>query len=266
MRLIQVMFRAAALALAFAVALPVSADDSTGRGDPRALDALQRMSEFLASTKQFTVAIETGYDIVQESGQKLEFGENREVRVRRPDRIRVDATHRDGSGNSLYFDGREIAYFDTDEKVYATASRPGDIDGAISYFVDDLGMHMPMASILSPDLPQIVKDWAREISYVEQSTIRGVACDHVAMRGSWEDVQMWIARGDRPLLQRLVITYTRAEGRPQFWAQFGSWDLSPAHGDSVFVFAPPAGAAKISFAAGVEHMQPGGAQPAGARP
>jgi hypothetical protein len=45
-----------------------------------------------------------------------------------------------------------------------------------------------------------------------------------------------------------VITYKKAEGQPQFWAQFSDWNLSPDIPDSLFVFTPPEGAAKFAFA------------------
>jgi len=61
-------------------------------------------------------------------------------------------------------------------------------------------------------------------------------------------VQLWIAKGDQPLPRRMVITYTRAEGQPQFRAQFSDWNLSPEVPDSLFAFTPPTGAVKIAFA------------------
>jgi hypothetical protein len=89
----------------------------------------------------------------------------------------------------------------------------------------------------------------RAAYYVEQASIAGVPCDHLALRGDWADLQLWIAQGDQPLPHRLVFTYKNAEGQPQFWAQFSDWNLSPDVPDSLFVFTPPEGAAKIAFAA-----------------
>jgi hypothetical protein len=215
--------------------------------DAEAMKSIERMSDFLTRAKQFKVTIDVGYDIVQEWGQKIEFGETRELTVRRPDRLRVDTTNRDGAKSGVVFDGSEIAAFDMKDKVYATVAKPGSLDDAVSYFVDDLGMRLPMAAVVQGRLAQDAKEWARDVRYVETSSIAGVPCDHVALHGDWEDVQLWIARGDRPLLQRMVITYTRAEGKPQFWAQLGKWDLAPDVSDSVFAFTPAEGATKIAF-------------------
>jgi len=48
------------------------------------------MSEYLAQTERFSVVVRDGYDVVQESGQKLEFGEVRKLTVSRPDHLRIE--------------------------------------------------------------------------------------------------------------------------------------------------------------------------------
>jgi hypothetical protein len=239
------MFVSAALLL-----VPIGPTHGAGGNDdfaPAAMKSIERLSDFIAGTKQLSVTIDVAYDVVQEWGQKLEFGETRVLTLRRPDRLRVATTDRDGAVSGVVFDGREIAAFNLQDKVYATTAQPGSIDDAIAHFVDDLGMRLPMAAIFQGRLAKEAKAWARDVRYVGESTIEGVACDHVALHGDWEDVQLWIARGDRPLLQRIVITYTRAEGKPQFSAQLRNWNLSPDVADTVFAFTPPTGAAKIAF-------------------
>ena len=72
-------------------------------------------------------------------------------------------------------------------------------------------------------------------------------CDHLALRGEKEDVQVWIARGDEPVPRRIVITYRQIEGQPQFWAQFTDWNFSPELPDTTFTFAAPEGATRVHF-------------------
>lgn len=246
----------AALLLLVAPSMAPGAD-SESADDARALAAIQGMTDLLSSAKQFTVTVDTGYDVVQDWGQKIEFGATRTLTLRRPDRLRMDTTTREGAKSGFVFDGKQLAVFDAAEQVYATQAKTGSIDEIITYFTSGLGMQLPMAPLLSGRLPQLTKERARDVAYVDESTIAGAPCDHIALRFDWEDVQMWIARGDRPLIQRMVITYTRAEGRPQFWAQFRDWNLSPSLSDSVFAFTPPKGAAQISFAAGAAKVQAG---------
>jgi len=231
---------------------PVSAQE-TGAGDAqknedKAMAVMKRMADYLSQAKRFSVTADTGFDAVQESGQKIEFGETRKIVLSRPDRLRIDAMKRDGSKSELVFDGKDIALYFARENVYAIEPKPGTLDQAVDYFTNDLDMRLPLAEMLSGNLAQTLPNLVRDASYVETSFIAGVPCDHVAFRGDQADLQLWVAQGDKPLPQRVVITYTRIDGRPQFWAQFSHWNLAPEVPSSRFVFKPPAGSAKIVFA------------------
>lgn len=85
------------------------------------------------------------------------------------------------------------------------------------------------------------------LRYVDEQTIAGVRCDHLVGRRKNTDFQVWIAQGDQPVFQRLIITYKHAEGVPQFWAQFRDWNFAPEVPDSLFAFTPPEGSEKIPF-------------------
>ena len=230
--------------------------------EAQAMAVLKRMTEFLTQAQRFSVTVDTGFDVVQDSGQKIEFGETRQMVLRRPDRLRIEATKRNGAKSGMVFDGKDIAVFNTKENVYATAASPGTVDNAIAYFLTDLDMRLPLADWLDSQLAKTLPERVRAAFYVEPSQIAGVPCDHLALRGDEADVQLWVAQGNQPLPRRLVITYKREEGRPQFWAQFGEWNLAPEVPDTLFVFTPPAGAVKIAFAP-QQRMQPAAAQEKG---
>jgi hypothetical protein len=236
--------------------------------DERAMSILKRMVDFLSQTQRFRVMVDIGFDVVQDSGQKIEFGEARKIVVRRPDHARIDITKGDGATSGFIFDGKEIALFNTRENVYATAAKPSTLDQAIDYFMNDLDMRFPLADLLSSKLAETLPARVRAAYYVEPASIAGVPCDHLALRGDQADGQFWIAQGDQPLPYRLVITYKKAEGQPQFWARFSDWNLSPDVPDLLFVFTPPEGAAKIAFAS-PKPVQTGGRErkgKKGARP
>jgi hypothetical protein len=249
----------------FLAGAPADAQQSGATAAPieeKAMSALTRMAEFLSKAQRFGTTVEVGFDVVQDSGQKIEFGETRKITVRRPDRARIDVTKRDGTVSGFVFDGKQIAVFNVQDNVYATVAKPGILDEAVDYFISDLDMRLPLAELFASNLPKLLRERVRAADYVEQATIAGVPCDHLALRGERADLQLWIAKGDQPLPRRVVITYTRAEGQPQFWAQFTEWNLSPEVPDTLFAFAPPTGAAKIAFAPRLQ-VQPGGAETKG---
>jgi hypothetical protein len=232
--------------------------------DEKAMATLMQMAEFLAKAQQFSVTTDIGYEVEQDWGQKLEFGATRAITVRRPDRLAVDITDRDGTRRGFRFDGKQIAFFGLDEKAYATAQKSGDLDAAIAYFKQDLHMPLPLAELVSNNLPKILKERTDEAYAVEEATIGGTRCDHLALRNELVDAQIWIAKGDQPLPQRIVITYKQEDGKPDFWANFRGWNLSLETPDSLFTFTPVDGMDRIPFVAGMDPdagMKEQGAQP-----
>lgn len=218
----------------------------TARGEESAAAArIDAMAKFLSTAQRLAVAVECTYDVVQESGEKIEFGERRELTLRRPDRARFEVTRRDGSRRGVVFDGEKLTAFDLDQKVYTTVSRPGTVDAALSHYTRDLKMRLPLRELFAADLPRQLEGVLDSARLVGKETVGGVATDHVVFRGDTADVQLWIARDGDPLPQRAVITYRMAEGQPQFAADFRGWTLDPEVPDSAFAFAPAAGAEKI---------------------
>ena len=217
---------------------------------------LTRMAEFLAGAQRFSVSLRGGYDAVQMSGQKIEFGDLRKVTLSRPDRLRMEGERSNGTKSLTVFNGKEIVLIDETSNVYATAPQPGGLDDTIFHFVRDLGMRLPLAVLLVSQLPAELKDRVRTVDYVEKTTIHGPAAHHLAARTDTVDFQIWVADGETPLPQRVVITYKKAKGEPQFWAQFSDWNLAPAIEDSTFVAKPPDGAQKIAFAAQLPRVSP----------
>jgi hypothetical protein len=203
------------------------------------------MADFLAKAKRLSVTIDCEYDVVQESGEKIEFGERRMVLLKRPDRARVDVTRRDGARRGLIFDGKQIAVFDLDEKVYATVPKRGSVDEALEYFVKDLNMRLPLRELLRADLPRQLKDVLDSARLVGEEQLAGVVHDHIALRGDSEDIQLWIPHDGDPLPKRIVITYRLAAGVPRFAADLDAWNLAPDVTESLFSFTPAPGAEKI---------------------
>ncbi|WP_250491522.1 DUF2092 domain-containing protein, partial [Caballeronia sp. INML2] len=69
---------------------------------------LMKMAVFLGGTPSFRVGVRSGYDAVQPSGQKIEFGEYRTVTLSRPDRMRVESERSDGAKTLVVLTGKEI--------------------------------------------------------------------------------------------------------------------------------------------------------------
>jgi hypothetical protein len=228
-----------------------SAENQSPAQSPSELQAmpiLKSMSEYLAHADRFSVTIRDGYDVVQESGQKIEFGEHRIVTISRPDRLRIEVERSDGQKDLVVFDGKDMTI--ANHNIYATTSRQGTLDQAIKYAVDDLKIRMPLSLMLLSTLPSELDKLGVSADYVEKTTITDVPCDHLAVRtAGGVDFQVWVAQGSEPLPRRIVITYKDGKGQPQFWADLSNWNLAPDVSDALFAFTPPNGAERIQFLA-----------------
>jgi hypothetical protein len=267
--------RAAVLALAGALAaVPAWADDPPGAeaaSDEAAREAeieadiaahteeakaiLKESADFLAAQEKFAIKTHTGFDVVQLTGQKLDFGASREITVRRPDRLRVDARRRDGDRTSIFFDGEQISVDLPDANAYVAIAKPGTLDAAIDYLIDDLQTPAPLHEFVSSNFYTDVEDKIHAGFYVEEATIGKRQCHHLAFRTDVVDFQIWIEDGDRPLPCSLVVTYKHEEASPQFWARFHSWDLSPKTPDKLFRYSPPEGAERLSLQTAIQGIR-----------
>ncbi|HYI86496.1 MAG TPA: DUF2092 domain-containing protein [Burkholderiales bacterium] len=225
------------------------APDGATQSQVRARALLMEMAKHLASAQRFSVSVRSDYDAVQPSGEKIAFGEVRKVTVSRPGRLRVEGERSDGARVLTAFTGKEIVLVDLESKVYATAPQPGDLDRAVTHFVGDLGIRLPLAALLLSSLPAALEQRVQSIDYVERTSMYGTPAHHLAARTATVDFQIWILEGERPLIQRVVITYKLSRDRPQYRAALSDWNFAPDVSDAVFALKPPDGAQKVAFAA-----------------
>jgi hypothetical protein len=247
---------------------PPPAEPAADASRDEAVARIMAMSQYLASLPGLRVTLLGSYDAMQDSGQKIEFHEIREIALARPDRLSVRVTRSDGEESRLLFDGKVISALDGAAEVYAQAPQPAALDDAIVYFVRDLGMRLPLARLFTTRAPDELGRNLRDLAYVERTAVLPVPTHHIVGRGDGVDVQVWIADGDRPLPLRIVLTYVDEPGQPQYRAQFLDWKTEPPTDPDVFRFTAPEGARRIPFAvalaptAGASSTRPGpGVQP-----
>jgi hypothetical protein len=258
--------RPATLLAALAVALigPAHAADPVpgapaAAQDPAARALLLGMADFIARAPGLRVTMRSDYDAIQADGQRIAFGERRQVQVQRPDKFRVDVERSDGERGTVLFDGRWITAFKPAENVYARVEKPGSLDQALVYMVRDLRATLPLARMFTTGFASDLDKRATSVVLVEEGGLFDVPTDHLAVRSAEVDLQLWIARGPAPLPRRVVITYKNAPGQPQFRADLYDWKVVEKTDAAVFAFVPPAGAEQIAYLA---PRPPGDAPPA----
>ncbi len=214
--------------------------------DENAVALLKEMTSKVAGLQEFMVTLETGFDVLQPTGQKLEFGSRRTATIRRPDRARFTYEERSGVTGELVFDGTDIYAYEREQNVYATIEQPGDIDTSIDLVTMELGIPVPVSDFFAADPGVALAAGVLEARDMGSSTINNQPGRQIALRKPGVDYQIWISDATK-LPMRTVITYYEEPGQPQFWAQFLSWETTLVNSDAAFEFSPPEGSERIRF-------------------
>jgi len=174
----------------------------------------------------------------------LQFSSSFDVSLKRPNRIFASRTDDDGIMRRFWYDGKTASMYDEGEKVYFQVKVPDTIDEMLDYLETVIESPPPLADLLYNDLSFLSKR-ALSVMYIDVSFVYNSACDHLAFRGESVDWQMWVDRGEKPLIRKVVITYKELPGEPQLSARIEEWDTQPQLSDTLFQFSIPEGARRI---------------------
>ncbi|WP_295389096.1 DUF2092 domain-containing protein [uncultured Thiodictyon sp.] len=227
--------------------------------DPNQIVA--QMCAYLKSLEQFSYRAEVTDDQVYTGGKKLQFAFTTENFVQRPDKLRVNAVG-DLFDKQFFFDGKSLTLFDAGDKVYATATVAGDIEGALEKADRQLRFRVPLGDLSSPKLCEHMGKGQSHALYVGPSKVGGVATDHLAFDRPDMQFQLWVATGKQPLPLKIVINQKTLPAAPQWSATLSDWKTNHKIKPGVFVFSPPAGVQKIAFAPPPAPAKPPAAPPA----
>lgn len=216
--------------------------------DPAVITALNRMSDYLGTLKTIEVNAKTSIDeVLIDTGQKVQFAGEGLYKIRRPNAFFVE-TKTDRRHRQFYFDGKTFTIYSPRLKVYAQRPAPATIPEMVDQMETRYGIQVPLADLFhwgSDRETPADFEYASRIGYAR---IAGQDCDQYAMRQGSLDWQVWIARGDRPLPLKVVITSYEEVGQPQFTSELG-WKVNPRFDEKVFAFRSPKDTHPIQLAA-----------------
>ncbi len=243
-RMATASFALGALALAATVATEVRAQ--TPAVDPAATKILQRMTDYLASLKQFSVHTQNTLEDVLDSGHRVDFDVSANVIISRPNKLLAERKG-DLLSQVFYYDGKTLTLYNPSDKVYATEPAPGTIEGVLGFARESLGLAVPVSDLVYRDAFRLLMQDVTFAAVVGKSVIGGVKCDHVVFSRPGVDFQVWVAEGGRPLPRKYVVTDTGTPALLSVVTVMSDWNVAPAVADARFAFAPPPGAKRIEF-------------------
>ena len=247
MRMLSTSF-AVATALALA-APPVNAKPEPAKPavDPAALAALRKMGEFLRNQPAFAVQSRATTDDVLPSGQKVQYGGTVDLRIRRPDKMRMDIAG-DRRTERMYYDGKTFTVFGEKAGFYAAFPAPATLTELKDVLEKRYAIDLPLADLFYWGTEHDGTGAITGATHVGVANVDGFMTDHYAFRQKDVDWELWIEQGGRPVPRKLVITTTTDRTKPQH-SMVLNWDLAPKFEDQLFTFVPPANVHQIEFEA-----------------
>lgn len=216
--------------------------------DPAAVQVLKRMTDTLGGLKQFSVHTQTNLEDTLSSGERVDTGVSARVTVKRPNMLRAQRTG-DLVEQHFYYDGKSISLYNPADKVFATEAAPAALDGMLDYVRGTLRLGIPVGDLVYANAYALLMQDVTSAKMLGKAMVGGVRCDHVVFRRPGVDFQLWVAEGKQALPYKYVVTDTSTPELLSATTVMSGWNVSPKATDASFAFAPPKGAARISFMA-----------------
>lgn len=215
--------------------------------EAKARSIMKTSAEYISGLKGFRFSAEVTSDSFSNSAEMIEGGMSRNFSVRRPDRVRVDGRGRDATTFTLIANAEKVLATKSPQNIHYEVASPGTLDDLVDMITAELNVRPPLAHLIYSNLWRVFDIRIETGRYVGEAEINEVICDHLAFRNLDADWQVWVERGDRPVIHRLVIRYKSRLGYPTFRAELEDWDVDADLPDTLFETVVPKGSRKVEL-------------------
>jgi hypothetical protein len=216
--------------------------------DPEAKRLAQAAGDYLRTAKAFSVKAEVWEDRALPDGSLVQMSRTVTLDVRRPDRLHATVNAPERRDREFWYDGKSLTVLDRDQNLYGQVSAPATIDAMVDAVEEKYGITFPLLDFAVSDPSESALRNVKGAVNAGADTVLGVICDHLLFTQEGADWQVWIERGSRPLVKKVVITYKNLPGAPRYMALLSDWKRDPRLSDDLFAFRPPPDSARIEVA------------------
>ncbi len=164
------------------------------------------------------------------------------LKIDRPDKLRFDRKF-EGHSKSYYLNSGLFSMIDHELNLYGQLKTPKSIDKSLDFLFKKYDISAPLSSLIYSDMYKRTK--AKRGKNFGTRTFNGVECNYIAFKDKAREIHVWVATGDKPLVQGYTIIDTAIEGHPKSYTTI-MWDDKTKIVDSDFDFIAPKNATKIS--------------------
>lgn len=222
-------------------AAPRDQAQATARGDA----LLRQMSDTLRGASALSFSVRETHERVRRNGTKVPFTLDRQVVVRRPDRLHVHTTGSDGRDVTVTYDGRAVTVVGRTHQVYAAVDAPPSLDATLDLVSERYDLRLSVADLLYSSPYESFADRDARGGWTRTADQQGMRCEEVAYVAPRVSYTLAI-RADAPHLPcSLRITYLKEPGSPTTSMVFSAWNLAPTTAEGQFTASVPANFERI---------------------
>jgi len=166
------------------------------------------------------------------------------VKVDRPGDMLIDITG-DTKNRRIYLHKGEFTLYDKEKNYYGTIKTPRTIDGTLDYIFDHYDIKTPLANLLYSDIAKRLKPQSKGY-YFGVSNVGKTLCDYVGFSNSKEELQLWIARGENPVIRKFIIIDKTAKRELRSTTILRWYKNSKSQVDQ-YIFKAPRHAVKVNI-------------------
>ena len=214
--------------------------------DPSADEILRGISQRWQAHDAFSLHVVDMMDEFDETGQMLQFTHVRDAVVARPDKLMI-RSRGDRHDRVIWKDGRTVTILDEDENVYVQLDDPGTIEEMMDVLLEEYGISTPLADFISTDPYTIFMDGVLSVRRIGRDLVGETPCDHVAVRTDTLDWQIWVNEDMSPAVRKMVLTYKRQPGCPQYTLRPISIDILDTVPEATFQADLPEDAERVEL-------------------
>ena len=163
------------------------------------------------------------------------------VSVMRPDKVSMNVRG-DVENRNTYFNKGKVSIIDIDDETYGEVQVSAGIDDALDDLTEEYGIAIPLTQLLYSDTDETMDD-LKDGDYFGTVLVDGTPCYYVGFPGRDWDIQVWVEKGDKPLIRRAAFVDKRKKGQPRSIISV-KWNLDGAIDEKLFVFKAPKDAIK----------------------
>ncbi|RLA58619.1 MAG: hypothetical protein DRQ78_11700 [Epsilonproteobacteria bacterium] len=209
---------------------------------PMAAAILIDSYRYMGSLEHFAFAAITGSDDVYEDTMLISSVHKIKVSVQRPSKLKVEVSG-DIKNRTNYLSDGIFSMMDHKLNLYAEIKIPTKIDAALDYLFENFNIKSPLANLLYTDLDKRIAPKSKGY-YLGTTDIGGKSCHHLGFVGKTKEFQVWVEKGDSPLIRRFTIIDKSSVFQPRSSTVL-RWDTNPVFEKGYFTFKADDSAMKI---------------------